>query len=204
MFVCVCVCVCVCVRFYVYGFVPVCLWLFGYMDIIRVNMWERYVRVYLKWFWHILKIYSERGILWSFLIISKVTFRELLSGLLITIIRCLKILDSTLTHFDSLSGFANGPADLGLIPGRVIPKTKKWYLIPPCLTLSIIRYVSRVKWINPGKGVVPSPTPWCSSYRKGSLRGHPRLKGDSFTLLTCSLILLSRLDANQVEYLEQD
>ena len=40
----------------------------------------------------------------------------------------------------------------------------------PCLTLSIIRYRSRVKWSNPGKGVAPSPTPWCSSYRKGSLR----------------------------------
>ena len=30
---------------------------------------------------------------------------------------------------------------------------KKWYLIPPCLTFSIIRYVSRVKWSNPGKRV---------------------------------------------------
>ena len=29
----------------------------------------------------------------------------------------------------------------------------KWYLIPLCLTLSNIRYVSRVKWSNPGKGV---------------------------------------------------
>ena len=47
---------------------------------------------------------------------------------------------------------------------------KKWYLIPPCLTLNIIRYVSRVKWSNPRKGVAPSPTPWCSSYWKGSLR----------------------------------
>ena len=57
------------------------------------------------------------------------------------------------------------------IPGRVIPKTfKKWYLILPCLTLSIIRYLSKVKWSNPGKGVVPSPTPWCSRYWKGSLR----------------------------------
>ena len=46
----------------------------------------------------------------------------------------------------------------------------KWYLIPPCLTLSNIRWVSRVKWNNPGKGVVPSPTPQCSSYRKESLR----------------------------------
>ena len=32
-----------------------------------------------------------------------------------------------------------------------------WYLIPPCLTLSNIRYVSRVKWSNPGEGVAPSP-----------------------------------------------
>ena len=37
-------------------------------------------------------------------------------------------------------------------------------LIPPCLTLSTIRYRSRVKWNNPGNGVAPSPTPWCSSY----------------------------------------
>ena len=42
-------------------------------------------------------------------------------------------------------------------------------MIPPCLTLSNIRYVSRVKWSNPGKGVAPSPTPRCSSYWKGSL-----------------------------------
>ena len=45
----------------------------------------------------------------------------------------------------------------------------KWYLIPLCLTLSNIRYVLRVKWSNPGKGVAPSPTPRCSSYWKGSL-----------------------------------
>ena len=49
-------------------------------------------------------------------------------------------------------------------------RLEKWYLIPPCLTLSIIRYVSRVKWSNPGEGVVPSPILWCSSYWKGSLR----------------------------------
>ena len=66
--------------------------------------------------------------------------------------------------------FANGPGDLGSIPGRVIPKTQKWYLMPPFLTLSIIRYGSRVKWSKPGKRVAPFPTPRCSSYRKGSLR----------------------------------
>ena len=41
-------------------------------------------------------------------------------------------------------------------------------MIPPCLTLRNIRYVSRVKWSNPGKGLVPSPTPRCSNYWKGS------------------------------------
>ena len=34
---------------------------------------------------------------------------------------------------------ANGQEDSGSIPGQVIPKTQKWYLMPPCLTLSIIR-----------------------------------------------------------------
>ena len=60
--------------------------------------------------------------------------------------------------------FANGPGDLGSIPGRVIPKTLKWYLMPPCLTLSNTRYVSRVRWSNPRKGVELSPTTRCSSY----------------------------------------
>ena len=61
--------------------------------------------------------------------------------------------------------FANGSGDWGSIPGRDIQKTfKKWYLIPPCLTLSIIRYVSRVKRSNPRKGVAPSSTSQCSSY----------------------------------------
>ena len=64
----------------------------------------------------------------------------------------------------------DGPGDLGWNPARVIPKTQKWYLMPPCLTLSIIRYGTRIKWSNPGKGVAPSTTPWCSSYRNGSLQ----------------------------------
>ena len=49
-------------------------------------------------------------------------------------------------------------------------RLKKWYLMPTCLTLSIIRYGSREKWRNPGKGVAPSQKTWCRSYRKGSLR----------------------------------
>ena len=35
--------------------------------------------------------------------------------------------------------FANGPGDWGLIPGRVTPKNQKWYFMPPCFRLSIIR-----------------------------------------------------------------
>ena len=31
------------------------------------------------------------------------------------------------------------------VPGRSYPRLIKWYLIPPCLKLSNIRYVSRVK-----------------------------------------------------------
>ena len=53
--------------------------------------------------------------------------------------------------------FANDSRDQGSIPGRVILKTfKKSYKILPYLTLCTIRYISRVKLRNPGKGVAPS------------------------------------------------
>ena len=64
--------------------------------------------------------------------------------------------------------FANYPRDRGSIPGRVIPKTQKMVL--DAALLNTQHYKVRVKWSNPGKGVAPSPTLWCSSYRKGSLR----------------------------------
>ena len=66
------------------------------------------------------------------------------------------------------------------IPGWVIPETQKWYLIPPCLTLSIIRYRSRVKWSNLGKGVASSSKTRCSSYWKGSF-GLPSTTVAKFT-----------------------
>ena len=66
--------------------------------------------------------------------------------------------------------FANGPGDLGSIPGWVIPKTQKMVLDAFLLKLSITRYGSKVKRSNPGKGILPSSTPWCSSYRKESFR----------------------------------
>ena len=79
--------------------------------------------------------------------------------------------------------FANGPGDLGSIPGRVIPKTQKMDLMPPCLTLNIIRYGSRVKWSNPGKGVAPYPTPCVVAIEKGAF-GSPSTKVANFTFYT--------------------
>ena len=52
-------------------------------------------------------------------------------------------------------------------------RLKKWYLMPPCLTLSIIKYGSRVKWSNPGNRVAPSSIPQCSSYWKGAFGSPP-------------------------------
>ena len=66
--------------------------------------------------------------------------------------------------------FANGPGDLGSIPGRVIPKTQKMVLDAILLNTRHYKVLSRVRWSNPGKGVAPSPTLRCSSYRKVSLR----------------------------------
>ena len=61
--------------------------------------------------------------------------------------------------------FASGPGDWGSIPGRVMPKTQKIVLD---ISLRVLSYVSRVKWSNPGKRVMPTPTSRCSSYWKGS------------------------------------
>ena len=66
--------------------------------------------------------------------------------------------------------FANSTGDWSSIPGRVISKTQKWYLMLLCLTLSIKRYGSRVKWSNLGKRKASSPTPRCSSHWKRSFR----------------------------------
>ena len=70
-------------------------------------------------------------------------------------------------------------------------RLKKWYLMPPCLTLSIIRYGSRVKWSNPGKGVAPSPTPWCSKLLKREPSGHPRLWSTIYIYIFTNLISTS-------------
>ena len=54
--------------------------------------------------------------------------------------------DMSNAYLISLVGsvFANGPGVWSSIPRLSHTKDlKKWYLIPPCLTLTIVRYVSR-------------------------------------------------------------
>ena len=66
--------------------------------------------------------------------------------------------------------FANGPGDLGSIPGRVIPKTLKMVLDTTLLNTQHykVRFKGKVEQFWEWSSA--SPTPWCSSYRKGSLR----------------------------------
>ena len=66
--------------------------------------------------------------------------------------------------------FANGPGDLGSIPGRVIPKTQKMVLDASLLNTQHYKVRIKGKVEQSREGVAPSPTPWCSSYRKGSLQ----------------------------------
>ena len=70
----------------------------------------------------------------------------------------------------SLVSLPRVPITIGIIVTFRRKIISKRYLILPCCTLSIIRYASRVKLINPVKKIVPSPTPWCCSYWKGSFR----------------------------------
>ena len=65
--------------------------------------------------------------------------------------------------------FTNGSRDWCLIPGQVIPKTQKMILDSFLFNTQHYKECIKCKWSNPGKGVVPSPTPPCSSYWKGSL-----------------------------------
>ena len=66
--------------------------------------------------------------------------------------------------------FANGPGDLGSVPGRVIPKTQKMVLDASLLNTQHYKVRIKGKVEQSREGVAPSPTPRCSSYRKGSLR----------------------------------
>ena len=93
--------------------------------------------------------------------------------------------------------------------------TQKWYLIPPCLTLSIIRYGSGVKWSNLSKGVLPFPTPVGAIEKKTSCRLRLRLSteymcynqtGDISTLEGTPLKLVDKFTylGSSVESTEKD
>ena len=73
---------------------------------------------------------------------------------------------SCTNYIGLVSSVRQGPTRLGLNPRKCHTKDSK---NGTCLTLNIIKYISKVKWSNPGKEVVPSTASRCSSYRKGNL-----------------------------------
>ena len=75
----------------------------------------------------------------------------------------------SMTH-SCIAVFVNGPGDLSSIPGRVIPKTQKMVLDASLLNTQHYKVRIKGKVEQSRERVAPSPTPWCSSYRKGSLR----------------------------------
>ena len=73
--------------------------------------------------------------------------------------------------------FANDPGDLGSIPGHTKDskkkkkkKEKKKVLDASLLNTEHYKVRIKGKVEQSREGVAPSPTHWCSSYRKGSLR----------------------------------
>ena len=95
--------------------------------------------------------------------------------------------------------FANGPGDQGLIPGRVIPKTQKMVL--DAFLLNTQHYKVRIKGKveQSREGVATSPTPWCSSYRKGNLRVTLDY-GRQLYLLTCIKMHLALNNLRRLMY----
>ena len=83
--------------------------------------------------------------------------------------------------------FANGPGDLGSIPGRVIPKTQKMVLDASSLNTQHYKVI-KGKVEQSREGVAPSPTPWCSSYRKGILRVTLDYGRQLYFLLLCMYV----------------
>ena len=66
--------------------------------------------------------------------------------------------------------FANGPGDLGLIPGRVIPQTFKRVLDTSLLIIQQYKVRIKGKVEQSREKNSALPTCRCSSYRKGSLQ----------------------------------
>ena len=101
--------------------------------------------------------------------------------------------------------FANGLRDWGSIPRESYQNLQKWYLIPPGLTLSIIRYISRVKWRNPGKGVHPPLHLGAVTIEKGAF-GSPSTKGglkSSYDVISGVDNFFIKLDPSTVTLMEK-
>ena len=63
--------------------------------------------------------------------------------------------------------------------------------MPPCLTLSIIRWGFRIKRGNPGNGVAPSPHLGVVTIEKGTF-GSPSTKVADFTFLLTYIVEMFR------------
>ena len=134
IYICMCVCVCVCVCVLYSSNLPTA---------IRCLLIRFYVAIFYMSYCQVLYCYG--------MICSVIKF------LCYCDIFCYQVLCCYfMIRYTHLSGFilapdiglvvrvfANGPGDLGSIPGRVIPKTQKWYLIPSLLNTQ--HYKVRIK-----------------------------------------------------------
>ena len=79
--------------------------------------------------------------------------------------------------------FDNSPADLGSIPGRVIPKTLKMVLDTALLNTQQykVRIKGKMEQSRERSSALPYTSVWQLLKREPS--GHPRLKVDNFTYL---------------------
>ena len=151
MCVCLCVCVCVCVRLSLCASLPSATQHSRYLPYFLVGL------DFFVW-WHI----NLRGVF-----NAKAILVEGQHCYYLTLIRSGR---GIMTLGLAVRVFANGPGDLGSIPGRVIQKTQKMVLDASLLNTQHYKVRIKGKVEQSREGVALSPTPWCSSYRKGSLR----------------------------------
>ena len=89
--------------------------------------------------------------------------------------------------------FTTGLGDQGLIPGRVIPKTKNMVLDASLFNTQHYKVWIKGKQNNPEKGVVLSPTPHCSSYWKVSLQVQKYCEQSNVLKVFCDVLWLKFL-----------
>ena len=83
---------------------------------------------------------------------------------------CCNEVFSLIYIWQAVSVFAHSRGDVGSIPGRVIPKTQKMVVDAFLLNTQHYKVLIKGKVEQSRKGVALSPTPWCSSYWKGSFQ----------------------------------